>query len=130
VDSDYLFGNLVSVFLPGELAHQSLVQTRNGASGAKCEKNINKLSNPTVNEVEADEERQLRFRVRAPHRDRTEAALFDGTLEPLPDPHPYSTRDLVFCKHGEYWTTQYEEAWFQSNARSGMLSLFARQSRP
>jgi hypothetical protein len=100
----------------GELARESLVQTRNGASSTKCEKNINKSPNPTVNELGTDEECRLRFRVRAPHRDKTEVVLFDGALGPLPDPHPYSRRDLVFCKHGEYWTTKYEgeEAWFKA----------------
>ena len=100
----------------GELVHQSLVETRNGAPRAKCTKSINKSPNKTVSEVEADEEIKRGSRAQAPGPDKRQVVLSDGARDPLLDLHPYSRQDTAFCKRGDYWTIQYEgqESWLKA----------------
>jgi len=107
----------------GESAHESLVQTRNGASGAKCLKNVNGLPSLPVDGAQAEEDRRCESRPQTQGPDKPPVVVFNSARELLTDPRTSSCQDSVICKHGDYWTIQHDGqiAWLK--ATRGLESL-------
>jgi len=107
----------------GESADQSLVQTRNEASCAKCIKNVNGLTSLPLDGAQADEDRRPQSRPQTQGPDKPPLVVFNGARELLTDPRTSSRQDSGICKHGDYWTIQHDGqiAWLK--ATRGLESL-------
>jgi hypothetical protein len=114
----------------GESAHQSLVQTRNEASCAKCIKNVNGLPGLPVDGAEPDEDRRPESRPQTQDPDKPAIVVFNGERELLTNPRTSSCEDSVICKHGDYWTIQHDGQMAWLKATRGLESLACLLGHP
>jgi hypothetical protein len=106
-----------------ESAHQSLIQTRNEASCAKCTENVNGLPGLVVDGAETDEDRRRESRSQKQGPDKPPLIVLNSARELLTDPRTSSCEDSMICRHGDYWTIQHDgqTAWLK--ATRGLESL-------
>jgi Domain of unknown function (DUF4118) len=114
----------------GESAHQSPVQTRNEASCPKCIKKVNGLPSLPPDGAQADEDRRGEARPQTKGPDKRPVAVFNGERVVLTDLRTSSCEDSVICKHGDYWTIEYDGqiAWLK--ATRGLESLACLLGHP
>lgn len=87
------------------------------ASAAMAIREFSGVSNLLANKVRADDELRREHCTQEPGPDKTQVASLNGSREPLRTSLiPRSGRDSVFCKHGDYWTIEYEgqRAWLKA----------------
>jgi Domain of unknown function (DUF4118) len=107
----------------GESADQSLVQTRNEASCAKCIRNVNGLPSLPVVGTQAEGDRRPESRPQTQGPGKPPIVVFNSARELLTDLRTSSCQDSVICKYGEYWTIKHDGqiAWLK--ATRGLESL-------
>jgi Domain of unknown function (DUF4118) len=97
-----------------ELANEKLDHE---ASDAKDIKRLNGVPNVTANQVEPDKGLRGELCIQERGAGQTRFVALNGSRKAMQNPptHHFG-RDCVFCKHGDYWTIQYEGevAWLKA----------------
>jgi hypothetical protein len=100
-------------------------------SGSKDTRKLSGTCNLIVTKVEADKEVRHKLSTGKPRPDKTRVVSVNGFCKPLRNPPTRrSGRACVFCKHGDYWTIQYQGRTTWLKATRGLDCLACLLANP
>jgi hypothetical protein len=105
----------------GELGE---VELDRDATSGKDIKKLNGVVNLTTSEIEAEDRLLRKFCAGVPGPAKMRVVTLNGCRRPLRSPLTRrSGRDATFCRHGDYWTIEYEGAVAWLKATRGLESI-------